>query len=62
MPINNLNPLAKMGKLYYSYYFVFLGQMEVPRQGVESEGQLLAYATATATGDLGHIWEQHHNS
>ena len=29
--------------------------MEVPRLGVKSELQLLAYATATATPDLDHI-------
>ena len=29
--------------------------MEVPRLGVESELQLLAYTTATATMDLSHI-------
>ena len=32
-----------------------LGHTEVPRLGVESELQLLAYATATATQDLSHI-------
>ena len=44
----------------------FLGphsrHMEVPRLGVESELQLLAYTTATATRDLTHIWDLHHNS
>ena len=39
--------------------FVFLGlhpwHMEVPGLGVESELQLLAYTTATAMRDLGHI-------
>ena len=43
------------------YVFVFLGphpwHMEVPRLGVESELQLPAYATATATPDRSHIWE-----
>ena len=29
--------------------------MEIPRLEVESELQLLAYATATATPDLNHI-------
>ena len=40
------------------FYFFFLpfrlhpGHMEVPRRGVESELQLPAYITATATRDL----------
>ena len=33
-----------------------MGHMEVPRVGVESELQLLAYNTATATQDLSGIW------
>ena len=36
--------------------------MEVPRLAVESELQLLAYATATVTLDLSHICDRHHNS
>ena len=40
-------------------FFFFLGphlrHMEVPRLGVESELQLLAYTTATATQDPSHI-------
>ena len=35
--------------------------MEVPRLGVESELQLLAYATAMATSDLSHICDLHCN-
>ena len=38
---------------YIFFYFCFLGphpwHMDVPRLGVESELQLLAYTTATAT-------------
>ena len=34
--------------------------MEVPRLGVESELQLLAYATATATWDPSHVCHVHH--
>ena len=34
--------------------------VEVPRLEVESELQLLAYATATATLDLSHICNLHH--
>ena len=33
-----------------------------PGRRVESELQLLAYATATATPDLSHIWDLHHSS
>ena len=36
--------------------------MEFPRLGVESELQLLAYATATATPDLSHICKLHWSS
>ena len=43
----------------------FLGShmqhMEVPRLGVESELQLPAYATATATWDLSHVCNLHHS-
>ena len=42
------------------YFFIFflgphLQDMEVPGLGVESELQLLAYTTATATRDLSHM-------
>ena len=36
--------------------------MEVPRLGVESEMQLLAYTTATATRDASGICDPHHSS
>ena len=36
--------------------------LEFPRPGVESELQLPAYATATATQDLSHICDLHHSS
>ena len=46
--------------------FVFLGlhpwHTEVPRLGVESELQVLAYATATATWDPNLICDLHHTS
>ena len=46
--------------------FFFLGphsmHMDVPSQGVESELQLLAYATATAKQDLSRIFDLHHSS
>ena len=51
---------------YYYYFFVFLGphpwHMEVPRLGVESGLQLLAYATATAMRDLSRVCNLHHSS
>ena len=36
-------------------FMVALAAMEAPRLGVKSELQLLAYATASAMGDLSHI-------
>ena len=36
--------------------------MEVPRLGFQSELQLLAYTTATATWDLNLIFDLHHSS
>ena len=36
-------------------------QMEVRRVGVKWELQLLAYATAMATQDLGHVCDLHHS-
>ena len=38
-----------------------LQQMQVPRLGVKLKLQLLAYATATATPDLGCIFDLHHS-
>ena len=53
--------------ILFFFFFALLGphpwHMEVPRLGVESELQLLAYATATATPscvcDLQHSSRQH---
>ena len=46
-----------------SHFFLFLQlqlrHMEVPRLGVQSELQLPAYTTATATWDLSHICDLH---
>ena len=39
-----------------------LQHMAVPRLGVESELQLLAYTTATATQDLSHVCDLYHSS
>ena len=48
------------------FFFFFLGlhprHMEGPRLGVESELQLPAYPTATATQDPSHICDLHHSS
>ena len=52
--------------IFFTIFFLsFLGQhprhMEVPRPGVQSELQLLAYATATATPDPSRICDLHHS-
>ena len=48
------------------FFFVFSGphmrHMEVSRLGVESELQLPAYTTATATLDLSCVCDLHHSS
>ena len=47
----------------YLFYFLesHLRHMEVPRLGVKSELQLLAYATATATRNLSHVCDLPHS-
>ena len=51
---------------HFILFFVFLGphqgHMEIPRPGVKSELQLLAFATATATWDLRRVCNLHHRS
>ena len=55
---------------FLSFFFFFLvcfsgphlRHMEVPRLGVESELQLPAYTTATATRDPSHVCHLHHSS
>ena len=46
-------------------FFFFLGlhpqHMEIPRLGVDSELQLPAYTTATATLDLSSVYVLHHS-
>ena len=48
------------------FFWCFLGlhlrHMEIPRLGVQSELQLLAYATATAKWDLSLVHHIHHSS
>ena len=50
----------------FFFFLFFLGlhprHMEVPRLGVESELQLLAYTTATATPEPGLVSDLHHSS
>ena len=59
---------------FFLFFFVFLSfrlfvflelhlqHMKVPRQGVESEIQLLPYNTVTATWDLRCVFNLHHSS
>ena len=51
---------------FFPFFLVFLGphpqHMEVPRLGVKSELQLLAYASATATEDPSRVCNPHHSS
>ena len=51
---------------FFFFFPFFLGlhsrHMEVPRLGVKSELQLLAYTTATAIQDLSCICKLHHSS
>ena len=64
------NLFYSIGFLFFYYFifilFVFLGlylwHMEVPRLGVESELQPLAYTIAIAMPDLNHICNLHHSS
>ena len=48
----------------FSFFFLWphLWHMEVAGSGVDSELQLLPYATATATQNLSHSWDLHHSS
>ena len=47
------------------FFFFFLGphlwHMKVPRLGLESQLQLPAYTTATATQDLSRVCNLHHS-
>ena len=47
---------------FFFLFRLYLQHMEVPRLGVESELQLLAYATATAMQDPSRIYKLHHSS
>ena len=48
--------------LFFCCLGLHLQHMEIPRPGVELELQLPAYTTATATWDLSHVCNLHHNS
>ena len=54
------------GSLFFFFFFFLLElspqHMEVPRPGVESELQLPAYTTPTATWDPSRICNLHHSS
>ena len=54
------------GFSFFFFFFVFLGphpqHMEVPRLGVQSELQPLAFTTATAMRDPSRICHLHHSS
>ena len=49
-------------KVIFFFSGLHLQHMEVPRLGVESELQLPAYTTATATPDPSHVFNIHHCS
>jgi len=40
---------------------LYLRHMEIPGLGIELEGQVTAYTTATTTPDLSFICELHHS-
>ena len=45
-----------------TFFFAFLGHMEVPRLGVKLELKLLVYTRATTTWDLSSICDPRHSS
>ena len=49
---------------FFFFFFLepYLQHMEVPRLGVQSELQLLAYTAATAMQDPNHLCDLHHSS
>ena len=48
--------------ILFFFFWPHLWHMEIPRLGFESELQMLAYTTATATPDLSHICNLHPSS
>ena len=61
-----INHWAMTGTPPCLFFFCFLGlylwDMEVPKLGVKSELQLLAYAMVTVTRDLSCVFDLHHSS
>ena len=62
----NLQISPPISIFFFLFYFCIWGpdlwSMEVPRLGVESELQLLAYTTGTAMPDPSHICDLHRSS
>ena len=64
---SNVASVAEERNFYFFFFFlVFLGlhpwHIEVPRLGVDSELELLAYTTAAATQNPSHVCDLHHGS
>ena len=58
---------SRQGSFYLIYLFIYFfraapAAYEVPKLGAESELQLLAYTTATATPGPSHVCDLHHSS
>ena len=47
---------------FFSFLGLYMGHIDIPRLGIKSDLQLLAYATATARPDLSHICDLHYSS
>ena len=54
--------ILKRNSFFFLLFRAVPTHLEVPRLGVESELQLLAYATARAISDLSHVCDLHHSS
>ena len=55
-------PTAQPKQHFFFFFFFFFFFVEVPRLGLKSGLQLLAYTTATATPDPSRICDLHHSS
>ena len=51
-----------LGFFFFFFLGLYLHHIEVPRPGIESDLQFLAYTTATATQEPSHIFNQHDSS
>ena len=64
--VQSYNQEVQIFFVLFCFVFILLGphlqHLEVPRPGVESELQLLAYTTVTAMQDLSHVCDLHHSS